>query len=99
MADVEGGEADVGRKVRMNEYHNDALDNGNGNGKTEQLSNNDGPKSEKGPDTEKKEKPSKLKEIWGKIGLDPITLMMMFKGSVGPALAVALYQADGVSTH
>ena len=36
-------------------------------------------KVETGKKEEKKPKPSKLKELWGKIGLDTGTLLMMFK--------------------
>lgn len=32
-----------------------------------------------GESTEEKKKPSKVKEMWGKLGLDVGTLMMMFK--------------------
>ncbi|ESZ98380.1 hypothetical protein SBOR_1258 [Sclerotinia borealis F-4128] len=42
-------------------------------------------------------KPSKFKEMWGKLGLDAPTLMMMFKGSVGPTIAIAFYEADSVA--
>src|SRR3954469_15638153 len=56
------------------------------------------PKQEKEQDGEKKVlKPSKFKEIWGKVGLDAGTVMMMFKGSIAPTIAVAFYQADSVS--
>lgn len=46
---------------------------------------------------EEKKKSSKLKEMWGKLGLDVGTLMMMFKGSVAPTIAIAFYQADSVA--
>lgn len=45
---------------------------------------------------EKEKKPSKLAEISAKIGLDKGTVMMMFKGSVAPTIAIAFYQADYV---
>ncbi|THV48868.1 hypothetical protein BGAL_0223g00100 [Botrytis galanthina] len=45
----------------------------------------------------KEKKPSKLKGIWGKLGLDAPTLMMMFKGSVAPTIAVAFYESRSVS--
>jgi hypothetical protein len=55
-------------------------------------------KPEKGKGEERKaERPSKAKQIWAKIGLDKGTVMMMFKGSVAPAVALAFYQADSVS--
>jgi hypothetical protein len=62
------------------------------------LSSSNGSKAEKRHDGEEKvKKPSKAKQIWGKIGLDIGTVMMMFKGSVAPVIAVAFYQADSVS--
>jgi len=39
---------------------------------------------------------STLKKIYAKLGLDVGTLMMMFKGSVAPTIAIAFYQADSV---
>ncbi|KAH8599866.1 hypothetical protein B0O99DRAFT_564613 [Bisporella sp. PMI_857] len=45
----------------------------------------------------KEQKASKLKSIWSKIGLDIPTLLLMFKGSVAPTIAIAFYQADSVS--
>jgi len=44
------------------------------------------------------EKPSKLKQIWQKAGLDPLTLMLMFKGSLPPTIAIAMYQSNAVSS-
>lgn len=43
-------------------------------------------------------KPSKLKQIWEKAGLDPLTLMLMFKGSLPPTIAIAMYQSNAVSS-
>ncbi|KAI7510959.1 hypothetical protein KC347_g3845 [Hortaea werneckii] len=42
-------------------------------------------------------KPSKLTQIWTKIGLDVPTLVVMFKGSIPPIVALAMYQADAVA--
>ena len=42
---------------------------------------------------EEEPKPSKLKEFWGKLGLDPGTLMMMFKW-VSNIIALPMYNAD-----
>ncbi|KAI7087036.1 hypothetical protein KC356_g4542 [Hortaea werneckii] len=42
-------------------------------------------------------KPSKLKQIWTKIGLDVPTVVVMFKGSIPPIVALAMYQADAVA--
>ncbi|TAQ84624.1 hypothetical protein B7494_g7055 [Chlorociboria aeruginascens] len=44
-----------------------------------------------------KPKPSKIKAVWGKLGLDMGTVMMMFKGSVAPTIAIAFYQANAVA--
>lgn len=41
-------------------------------------------------------KPSKLKALWQKAGLDLPTVMMMFKGSLPPTIAIAMYQARDV---
>lgn len=53
-------------------------------------------KPEQKQDEEKK--PSKLKQIWQKAGLDPLTLMLMFKGSLPPTIAIAMYQSNAVSS-
>lgn len=45
------------------------------------------------------EKPSKIKQLWTKIGLDVPTCMMMFKGSVAPTVAIAMYQSRAVAQH
>ncbi|OBT57952.1 hypothetical protein VE04_03041 [Pseudogymnoascus sp. 24MN13] len=51
-------------------------------------------KAEKdGTKDEEEPKPSKLKRIWAKIDLDIGTLMMMFKGSLAPIVAVAWYES------
>ena len=42
-------------------------------------------------------KKSKIREIYGKLGLDVGTILLMFKGSVAPTIAIAIYQADSVS--
>jgi hypothetical protein len=41
--------------------------------------------------------PSKLKQLWNKIGLDRMTLLIMVKGSLPPTIAIAMYQADAVA--
>lgn len=41
-------------------------------------------------------KPSKIKALWEKAGLDMSTIMMMFKGSLPPTIAIAMYQARDV---
>lgn len=42
---------------------------------------------------------SKLKDLWAKIGLDKMTLILMVKGSLPPTLAIAVYQADSFAAH
>lgn len=49
--------------------------------------------AEEGP-----KKPSKLKQAWDKVGLDFMTVSMMFKGSVPPIVALAMYQSDAIAT-
>ena len=51
------------------------------------------------PETPNKQQPSKVKQIWTKIGLDFGTCMMMFKGSVAPTIALAMYQSPAVAAH
>ena len=48
---------------------------------------------------EKEKKPSKLKQLWEKSGLDLMTLKMMVKGSLPPTIAIALYQVDSFAAH
>jgi len=45
---------------------------------------------------EDKKQSSKFKEVYARLGLDIGTVMMMFKGSVAPIIAIAFYQADSV---
>lgn len=42
-------------------------------------------------------KPSKLKQVWQKAGLDVMTLSLMLKGSLAPTIAIAMYQSDAVA--
>lgn len=42
-------------------------------------------------------KPSKLNQYWEKTGLDPMTLKMMFKGSLPPIIAISMYQSTAAS--
>ena len=44
-------------------------------------------------------KPSLVKRIWTKSGLNLITLQLMFKGAVPPTVALAMYQSDVVAKH
>ena len=53
--------------------------------------------AQQSPDAQKQ--PSKLKQLWTKIGLDSITLAMMLKGSLPPTIAIAMYQSTAVATH
>lgn len=49
------------------------------------------------PEAKPEKKPSKLKELWAKAGLDLMTIQMMFKGSLPPTIAIAMYQSHLVS--
>ncbi|KAF2716485.1 hypothetical protein K431DRAFT_316508 [Polychaeton citri CBS 116435] len=40
-----------------------------------------------------------LKRLWQKLDLDVPTIMMMFKGSLPPTIALAMYQSDAVADH
>lgn len=51
------------------------------------------------PEDPAKKQPSKIKEIWTKIGLDVGTCSMMFKGSVAPTIALAMYQSPAVAAR
>ena len=44
-------------------------------------------------------KPSKFKQLWEKTGLDMTTLQMMFKGSLAPTIAIALYQSHAAAAQ
>jgi hypothetical protein len=44
-------------------------------------------------------KPSKIKTMWSKLGLDMATCSMMFKGSVAPTIAIAMYQSPAVAAQ
>ncbi|KAI9671357.1 MAG: hypothetical protein M1831_004266 [Alyxoria varia] len=44
-------------------------------------------------------KPSKLKELWQKTGLNFFIIFMMFKSSIAPTIGLAMYQADVVATE
>ena len=43
--------------------------------------------------------PSKIKQLWTKIGLDKGTVLMMLKGSLPPTIAIAMYQSTAVATE
>ncbi|KAK0315294.1 hypothetical protein LTR82_012621 [Friedmanniomyces endolithicus] len=43
--------------------------------------------------------PSKLKRLWTKLGLDPMTLKLMLKGSIPPTTAIAMYQSQAVAAQ
>jgi hypothetical protein len=44
-------------------------------------------------------KPSIIKRLWTKLDLDLGTVMMMFKGSLPPIIAIAAFQAPAFSSH
>lgn len=41
-------------------------------------------------------KPSKLKALWAKTGLDLPTVLMMVKGSLPPTIAISMYQSTAM---
>ncbi|KAI9744784.1 MAG: hypothetical protein M1818_001709 [Claussenomyces sp. TS43310] len=55
--------------------------------------------SDNSPEVKKDEEPkeSKAKVLWGKLGLDAGTLIMMFKGSIPPIIGIAFFQSDAVA--
>lgn len=85
MADDAGIEPDMteNRKPRDHEIGSSTAKDGNGN--VEGEAGDQGSSTERvesGPSEAKQgdeKKPSKLKEMWGKLGLDMGTIMMMFK--------------------
>lgn len=48
---------------------------------------------------EAKKKPSKIKELWDKLGLDWPTLRTMLKAAVAPTICLSFYQADAVANE
>ncbi|KAL2075689.1 hypothetical protein VTL71DRAFT_632 [Oculimacula yallundae] len=111
MADQRNVEADKaeGRKSReeLKELESEQGQNGSGNGvpqnqdaKAPNLRSPTGSNAQPnstGEKVDEKKKPSKVKELWGKLELDMGTVMMMFKGSVAPTIGIAFYQADSVA--
>ncbi|KFY44062.1 hypothetical protein V494_01656 [Pseudogymnoascus sp. VKM F-4513 (FW-928)] len=83
--------------VQAEDAGEDAVGDAGGNVGTEPTgaSNSRDPEAEKADMSTEDEnpKPSKLKRLWTKLDLDPGTLMMMFKGSLAPIIAVAWYQS------
>ena len=43
-------------------------------------------------------KPSLPKRVWAKIGLDRMTLELMFKGAAAPTIAIAIYQSPAIAS-
>lgn len=59
--------------------------------------NSDEKVTEKQPEQKPQEKkPSKLKQLWQKVGLDRLTLILMFKGSLPPTIGIAMYQSKPI---
>jgi hypothetical protein len=85
MADVAGIQPEMteNRKPRDDEIGGSTAKDGNG--KIEEEANDQGSSNERvesGPSEDKQgdeKKLSKLKDMWGKLGLDMGTIMMMFK--------------------
>lgn len=69
--------------------------NGTTNGNAKSPNETTGQTSQ--PTQQEAKKPSKLKALWQKAGLDMPTIMMMFKGSLPPTIGIAIYQARDVS--
>lgn len=93
---AEAGDAESATSRKIGNEDDGAL-KGSADKPVDVSSGSDGSKAEKVQDEGSEKKPSMVKKIWGKIGLDIGTVMMMFKGSVAPIIAVAFYQADSVS--
>nr|POE77471.1 uncharacterized protein c57a7.05 [Quercus suber] len=53
------------------------------------------PEKETSPD----KKPSTIRRLWDTIGLDIMTVSLMFKGSLPPIIAIAMYQSQAVAQH
>lgn len=51
------------------------------------------------PEKATPKQPSKFKQMWTKLGLDMGTCSMMFKGSVAPTIAIAVYQSRAVASQ
>ncbi|KAF2466093.1 uncharacterized protein BDR25DRAFT_237792 [Lindgomyces ingoldianus] len=85
--------------------HGDGVDDGSGVNRTETkgLETRTGPtnstKSAENANAAGKDekKRSKVAELWGKMGLDVGTVLMMMKAAIPPTIALAMYQADSVA--
>lgn len=62
---------------------------------TGQDSNAQSDKPTKKPEEPKP--PSRLKQLWDKVGIDFMTVSLMFKGSLPPTIALAMYQSPAVA--
>ncbi|KAI7217442.1 hypothetical protein KC333_g4220 [Hortaea werneckii] len=69
----------------------------NGRQDDKKPSSTPSPQQQQQQQPQDEKKPSRLKQIWTKIGLDVPTLVVMFKGSIPPIVALAMYQADAVA--
>jgi hypothetical protein len=82
MAEASNTEQDS-RDVRQNDNIESILEDGRKDGNTAELPSSNTSEPAKGQSSgqeeEQPKKPSKLKQIWAKLGLDPVTLIMMFK--------------------
>ena len=56
------------------------------------------PGTAKPQEEQQEKKTSLLQRVWQKSGLDAPTVMMMFKGSLPPTIAIAMYQSDAVAS-
>ncbi|KAK3116009.1 hypothetical protein LTR53_004069 [Teratosphaeriaceae sp. CCFEE 6253] len=51
------------------------------------------------PPESTKKPPSKIKQLWTRLGLDPLTLKLMLKGSIPPTVGIAMYQSPAVAAQ
>ena len=86
MADDTGIEPDMTENRKLRDHEAGASTAKGGDEKADRESSNDGSNAEQVQSGEngeekkkKKKKQSKLNEMWGKLGLDMPTVMMMFK--------------------
>ncbi|CAK4030632.1 hypothetical protein DOTSEDRAFT_68258 [Lecanosticta acicola] len=84
-------------------FSSESSGNGNGTGESTRKGPIDDSRGrnrqEQTEPREEGKKPSKLKQIWTKTGLDVPTLLMMLKGSLPPTIGIAIYQAPDVANQ
>lgn len=84
----------------MDHQQNSQSESSQGDGQKTSDTPPESSQNQAAPDGDSSQKqPSKLKQLWTKIDLDLGTCMMMFKGSVAPTVAIAMYQSRAVAEH